>query len=65
MNKMSSDLHADEALTGMSNQDDSTDEEQKKPTGTALVAVPALGKSSYDLELRHKWQSRLKIITVA
>ena len=41
MNKMSSDLHADEALTGMSDQDHSTDPKNKKPTGTALVAVPA------------------------
>jgi len=38
MNKMSSDLHADKAL--MSDQDNGT-EEQKQPTGTALVAVPA------------------------
>jgi Mrp family chromosome partitioning ATPase len=41
MNKMNSDLHADEALTGMSDQDHSKDEPRKKSTGTALVAVPA------------------------
>ncbi|HCQ65622.1 MAG TPA: hypothetical protein DIU07_10925 [Rhodobacteraceae bacterium] len=41
MNKMNSDLHADETLTGMSDQDHSKDDARKKSTGTALVAVPA------------------------
>ena len=41
MNKMNSDLHADEKLTGMSDQANTSGEDRKKSTGTALVAVPA------------------------
>jgi len=54
MNKMSSDLHADEALNGMSNQDNSTDDEKRKPTGTALVAVPAGSLTGVDKDPREE-----------
>ncbi len=53
MNKMSSDLHADETLTGMSNQNKSTDED-KKQTGTALVAVPASALTGVDKDPREE-----------
>ena len=54
MNKMNSDLHAGEALTGMSDQDNSTQDEQKKPTGTALVAVPASSLTGVDRDPREE-----------
>ncbi len=54
MNQISSDLHADEAVSGMSDQDNSTGEEQKKPTGTALVAVPASSLTGVDKDPREE-----------
>ena len=54
MNKMNSDLHADEALTGMSDRDTGSGDGQKKPTGTALVAVPASSLTGVDRDPREE-----------
>ena len=54
MNQMNSDMHPDRALGGMSDQDNSTDEKKKKPTGTALVAVPAGSLTGIDRDPREE-----------
>lgn len=41
MNQMNSDLHAGEALSGMTDQNNSTADDKTTSTGTALVMVPA------------------------
>ena len=51
MNQMNSDLHADKTL--MSDQD-TTNEGQKKPTGTALVAVPSGSLTGVDRDPREE-----------
>jgi protein-tyrosine kinase len=54
MNKMNSDLHADEALTGMSDRDTGSGDGQNKPTGTALVAVPSSAVSDVKRDKREE-----------